>query len=201
MDTQFGTGSGWRDSLHGTLLLFTDCSLPLASDEPHSGPVASPHDALSLEDRPAPETVRPLRDAFHLPALDASVAVARRRVLDLLAAWRVAEDRCADAQLLVSELVTNAVRHTGSQQVGCEVRLSPGRLRLEVTDQGGGAQPFPTPAEETPDTDGENGRGLLLVSVLADAWGIRTDGREDDPERGHTVWAELTCPSSPSGPG
>jgi len=143
--------------------------------------------------------VRPLQDVFRLPALDASVAVARRRVLELLAAWQVSEDRCADAQLLVSELVTNAVRHTGSRQVGCEVRLAGGRLRLEVTDQGGSDRPFPCPAGGTPDTDGENGRGLLLVSVVADDWGIRTDGPDEAPERGHTVWAELTCPSA--GPG
>jgi serine/threonine-protein kinase RsbW len=161
--------------------------------------VASPHDALSLEDRPVPQPVRPLRDAFHLPALDASVAVARRRVLDLLGTWQVNEDCCSDAQLLVSELVTNAVRHTGSQKIGCEVRLTAGRLRVEVTDQGGGARPFPPPVDGTPDMDGENGRGLLLVSVLADEWGIRTDGPDDSPERGHTVWVELPCPSA--GPG
>jgi anti-sigma regulatory factor (Ser/Thr protein kinase) len=138
-------------------------------------------------------SARPLRDAFRLPALDTSVAQARRRVLDRLHDWHVDEETCDDAQLLVSELFTNAVRHTASQKVSCELWLVGRRLCLEVTDQGGGPHPKEPRANKVVDADGESGRGLLLVSVLADDWGIRPGTLCSGPSRGHAVWAELTC--------
>ncbi|AXK31943.1 ATP-binding protein [Streptomyces armeniacus] len=150
--------------------------------------MASPHEALPREYRPGSTAVRPLRDAFHLPAIDTSVAEARRRVLERLREWGVTEDSCGNAQLLVSELFTNAVRHTDSEKVSCELWVIGVRLRLEVTDEGGG-RPLSPYAVPGVDTDGESGRGLLLVSVLADEWGIRPDERA----RGHAVWAELPC--------
>lgn len=136
-------------------------------------------------------SVRPLRDAFRLPAVDASVAQARRRVLDRLHEWRVGQQLCEDAQLLVSELFTNAVRHTASEKINCELWLVGLRLCLEVTDQGGGPHPLGPPGDPV-DADGESGRGLLLVSVLADDWGIRRN-LDGGPGSGHSVWAELTC--------
>jgi anti-sigma regulatory factor (Ser/Thr protein kinase) len=143
-------------------------------------------------------SVRPLRDAFRLPALDTSVARARRRVLDRLNEWRVDQQACDDAQLLVSELFTNAVRHTASEKVGCELWLVGLRLCLEVTDQGGGGPRLLQPHPGDPvDADGESGRGLLLVSVLADDWGIRRS-LDGGPGGGHAVWAELSC-SPPAG--
>ncbi|MCI0384207.1 anti-sigma regulatory factor [Streptomyces sp. CNQ085] len=138
---------------------------------------------------------RALCDAFHLPAIGASVAEARRRVLARLTDWGIGTMIREDVQLVVSELFTNAVRHTDSERVDCELRVTDARLRLTVTDQGGG--PAGRPAGVRPETggaEGENGRGLLLVSALADAWGVRpcADGR------GHTVWAELGFgPSAP----
>src|SRR5690606_17304927 len=145
-----------------------------------------------------------LRDAFRLPALEASVAKARRRVLDRLFEWRV-DDQCRhDARLLVSELVTNAIRHTDSDKVRCALWLNGLRLRLEVTDEGNElATPRPT-VDHAPerDTESEGGRGLLLVSLLAEEWGVRTgrdraDDRYDPGASGHAVWAELRC-ASPS---
>lgn len=157
--------------------------------------MASPREALPQESLPREHRVgstvtRPLRDAFHLPARDTSVAEARRRVLDRLREWGVGEDSCGNAQLLVSELFTNAVRHTDSEKVSCELWVIGVRLRLEVTDEGGGRPLRPyTRTVETVDADGESGRGLLLVSVLADEWGVRPDDRA----QGHAVWAELPC--------
>lgn len=136
-------------------------------------------------------SVRPLRDAFRLPAVDTAVAHARRRVRDRLHEWRVGQQLSEDAQLLVSELFTNAVRHTASEKVSCELWLVGLRLCLEVTDQGGGPDPL-EPRPGTADADGESGRGLLLVSVLADDWGIRRN-LDGGPGSGHSVWAELTC--------
>lgn len=144
-------------------------------------------------------SVRPLRDAFRLPALDISVARARKRVLDRLTEWKVDQQTCDDAQLLTSELFTNAVRHTASEKISCELWLVGRRLCLEVTDEGGGPQPHQQrgPGEGV-ETDGESGRGLLLVSVLANDWGIRRN-LDGGPASGHAVWAELTC--SPVGGG
>jgi serine/threonine-protein kinase RsbW len=170
------------------------CSLFLAirDSRPHSGPVASPHEALPLQDRVGNTVTRPLRDAFHLPARDTSVAEARRLVQERLRSWGVAEESCGDAELLVSELFTNAVRHTDSDKVGCELWMIGVRLRLEVTDEGGSRHLLPSPRR--PDSEGEGGRGLLLVSVLADEWGFRPDERD----QGHAVWAELPCVRTPA---
>lgn len=111
-------------------------------------------------------------------------------MLERLREWGVAEESCGNAQLLVSELFTNAVRHTDSEKVSCELWVIGVRLRLEVTDEGGG-RPLSSYAARgvDVDTDGESGRGLLLVSVLADEWGIRPD----ELAHGHAVWAELPC--------
>ncbi|WP_256462773.1 ATP-binding protein [Streptomyces sp. ICN903] len=139
-----------------------------------------------------------MRDAFRLPATGTSVAEARRRVLARLTEWDFGTVIRDDAQLVVSELFTNAVRHTDSEKVDCELRVTGVRLRLAVTDQGfGPARHTGGPAGLCPETgraEGENGRGLLLVSALAEAWGVRPGAGG----RGHTVWAELGF--SPSAP-
>ncbi|NLU68728.1 ATP-binding protein [Streptomyces sp. HNM0574] len=128
-----------------------------------------------------------------MPALDASVAAARRRVVERLQEWHIDRQTCEDAQLLVSELFTNAVRHTASEKVSCVLWLSGLRLRMEVADQGGGAQPEEPGSERALDTDGESGRGLLLVSALAEDWGIRPESDSGTENNGHAVWAELPC--------
>nr|WP_155074061.1 ATP-binding protein [Streptomyces taklimakanensis] len=142
-----------------------------------------------------------MRDAFHLPAVGASVAEARRRVLARLTEWDVGALVRDDAQLVVSELFTNAVRHTDSEKVDCGLMVTGLRLRLEVTDQGReDARPRrrrpggDAGADAGADADGENGRGLLLVGALAEAWGIRPG----ESGGGHMVWAELGCERSAS---
>jgi serine/threonine-protein kinase RsbW len=111
-------------------------------------------------------------------------------VHEKLREWGVTEASCEDARLLVSELFTNAVRHTDSEKVSCELWVIGVRLRLEVTDEGGTRACTPQPRGT--DRDGEGGRGLLLVSVLSDEWGVRPEV-EQGQGRGHAVWAELPC--------
>jgi anti-sigma regulatory factor (Ser/Thr protein kinase) len=83
-------------------------------------------------------------------------------------------------RLLVSEVVTNAVRHGGSSRP-VEVHASwNAEVRVEVCDQGDGFTPVPR--QRAPDDPG--GFGLLLVGSLADRWGVETDG-------GTTVWFVL----------
>ncbi|MEV3857448.1 ATP-binding protein [Streptomyces sp. NPDC050095] len=90
--------------------------------------------------------------------------------------------------LIVSELVTNAVVHTGNPAVlrmvlpdGSDVREAClGTVRVEVADSC--ARP---PAPRHADRDETNGRGLELVDGLADRWGWRPEGA------GKTIWCEI----------
>ncbi|MFB6980367.1 ATP-binding protein [Streptomyces scopuliridis] len=124
------------------------------------------------------------RSAFTLPSRRDSVARARHWLRDELQRWRLHTDLCDVAVLVISELFTNAVLHTASALISCEVRLLAEHVRLDVHDQGArdGA-----PSPRSPDSRAENGRGLLLVESLAEAWGVGS--REGG--MGHTVWAML----------
>ncbi|MGW2817464.1 ATP-binding protein [Streptomyces sp. NPDC001415] len=86
------------------------------------------------------------------------------------------------AELLTSELVTNALVHTDH---GAVVTATVGEagLRVEVRDF---VAALPTPCIPSAD-DGTHGRGLLLVQALADAWGVQEHGM------GKVVWFELGC--------
>ncbi|WP_245880544.1 ATP-binding protein [Streptomyces zhaozhouensis] len=125
---------------------------------------------------------------FRLPAVPTSAAEARRLTRQQLAEWRAPSDACDSAQLVISELVTNALRYTDSDSVGCEVRLAGSLLRVAVASGGAGPRRAPGRAAD----DDEGGRGLLLVCSLAQVWGVRPREAGD----GHEVWAEL--PLSPS---
>ncbi|RBM16659.1 ATP-binding protein [Streptomyces sp. PT12] len=120
---------------------------------------------------------------FRLPAVDTSAAEARRLTRRQLRQWRAPVEACDNAQLVISELVTNALRHTESESVGCELRILGPLLRVAVASDGMGPRHAPRQAGE----DEEGGRGLLLVCALATVWGVRP--REAEP--GHVVWADL----------
>jgi anti-sigma regulatory factor (Ser/Thr protein kinase) len=105
-----------------------------------------------------------------LPPDAASVAEARTRVLNALAP-QVADGKLETVRLLVSEVVTNAVRH-GAASAPVHVRASwNDEIRIEVVDQGRGFTPAPRAGElEQP-----GGFGLFLVGRLADRWGVETN--------------------------
>ncbi|HSL56487.1 MAG TPA: ATP-binding protein [Acidimicrobiales bacterium] len=107
-----------------------------------------------------------------------SAAEARHFVIATLTRWGC-ERLVDDAQLIVSELVTNAVLHAHSP-AHLDVRLVRGHLRLEVTDGGGG-----TPRQQPWDPHRIGGRGLMIVSRLATRWGVDHEGGRK------SVWAEL----------
>lgn len=96
-----------------------------------------------------------------------------------------------DLRLLVSELVTNSVRHAGARPeagVGLDVELSDARLRVEVSDAGTGFEPRARIAGQAQDS----GWGLFLVDQIADRWGVaRTNGT--------TVWFEIDDAASNGG--
>lgn len=84
--------------------------------------------------------------------------------------------RSTDVKLVVSELVTNAVRHAAStRKVRVRVKANDEKIRLEVEDDGPG---FP------PGTSRGDGMGLMIIERLADDWGVEVDGK-------CTVWVEL----------
>lgn len=108
-----------------------------------------------------------------------SAAIARRLTLAKLRAWALPSlaDTC---ELLVSELVGNAVRHTGAQLFGLRMTRRRGWIRVEVRDPSR-ALPCLLPVREM-DT---SGRGLMLVDKLSDRWGV------DLLPRGKITWFEL----------
>jgi anti-sigma regulatory factor (Ser/Thr protein kinase) len=146
--------------------------------------VSSSYEVLRSERRVGGPGAERRRDIFRLPAHAASVAEARRRVGARLCAWGVDDEVNDDAGLVVSELFTNAVRYTSSEWVGCDFWVDSGLLHLEISDQGYG---LTEPRPRVADVDEESGRGLLLVSVLSQAWGVLTAGGGN----GRIVWVEL----------
>ncbi|ORT58384.1 ATP-binding protein [Streptomyces sp. CB03238] len=117
----------------------------------------------------------------------AAVPEVRRALRELLRHW--GEPGTADvAELLASELVTNALIHTERGAV-VTATTTPATLRVEVRDFD---TALPTPYSPACD-DGTHGRGLVLVQALADAWGVLTHGV------GKVVWFELSgAPTAPA---
>lgn len=119
-----------------------------------------------------------------LPYTPSSVGVARRRLLGDLARAGVCDGTASDAGLVLSELVSNALRHASplpGDTLKASWRLGSGRVEITVTD--GGGPTVPTVTEPVGWALG--GRGLGIVAQLSLRWAVR----EADGET--TVWAEL----------
>lgn len=117
---------------------------------------------------------------------------AREFVCLIMRSHGAASDAVDDAELIVSELVTNVVRHCG-RTLGpvavVELTKIGTLLRIEVYD----ASPL-VPVQRTTDSGEEYGRGLTIVAALADQWG------HDVTSEGKCVWCELTAwPGETSG--
>jgi anti-sigma regulatory factor (Ser/Thr protein kinase) len=127
---------------------------------------------------------------FDLLADTSAAGQARRLVSQLLAAWNRAED-VEVARLLISEVVSNAVRFAG-RLTALQLALvaHPDRIRFFVGD----GSPL-HPVLRTVHPSDESGRGIHLVASLASAWGV-VDPR---PNEGHgkQVWFEL-CAGGPT---
>nr|WP_286159543.1 ATP-binding protein [Actinospica acidiphila] len=131
------------------------------------------------------------RFRFELAAHPGSPAQARRLTRARLTGWSVCEDTCDTAALVVSELVTNAIVHTASSHVVCELHDGDDLLRIAVRDEG--CAPDRPRANTRQQPEEEHGRGLLLVDALCHAWGAREHGP------GLLVWADL--PRTAGSPG
>jgi anti-sigma regulatory factor (Ser/Thr protein kinase) len=116
----------------------------------------------------------------NLPPTARAPGLARASVRQCLAEWR--QDVRDTVELLTSELVTNSLLHAGlapDQPIGLRMRVLGDRVRVEVTDQGGGFRPHPRRGPL-----GRGGYGLELVAGLASTWGVR-------PSRPNMVWFEV----------
>ncbi|MEV5873731.1 SpoIIE family protein phosphatase [Streptomyces sp. NPDC052101] len=117
------------------------------------------------------------------------IAEARQHLRELLHDWAAAE-QIDSAVLLVSEMVTNVLVHTDTDalllaEVTGETRAR--RLRVQVTDTGDDL-----PHKRRPGELASSGRGLMLIELLADAWGVDPRGE------GKSIWFELYEPDDVS---
>ena len=125
--------------------------------------------------------------ALRTPRLDArSVRAGRDFTIATVSRWGAAE-RCDDIATVVSELLTNALRHTLPD---VDQALRPGSVRLGLVQPGrcvlcAVADPSPmAPAPKQPEVLCEGGRGLHVISALADTWGCTPPSHA-----GKVVWA------------
>jgi anti-sigma regulatory factor (Ser/Thr protein kinase) len=121
-----------------------------------------------------------------LPVSPEAAAEARHALDELAEA--IPDGRMRDVRLLISELVTNAVRHAdldASDAIDLVIDVADRMLRVEVHDPGGGF----VPSTPSPDPARPSGWGLYLVAELADRWGVDSDERT-------RVWFELDCPAA-----
>jgi anti-sigma regulatory factor (Ser/Thr protein kinase) len=122
-----------------------------------------------------------------LPYAPASVGVARQRLAADLIAAGIFAGAVGDAVLVVSELLSNAIRHArplpgASVQVAWA--LDDDAVEVAVSDGGALTRPILTQAT----VSALGGRGLSIVEYLARTWGVRSD------DAGLTVWAVLAAP-------
>jgi len=105
---------------------------------------------------------------------------ARGHVRRVCHRWAVDEEAREAAEIVVTELVTNAVEHAESASV-VEVERREHSLRLTVRD----FDLAPLPAAHLPDPTSPRGRGLAMVAAVTSAWGVESH------RDGKTVWAEM----------
>ena len=120
--------------------------------------------------------------SFELAGGPYAVTAARLALSDLDS--RLEASIAFDVRLLVSELVTNSVKHakvSEDDSIMLGVKIDGEIVRVEVCDSGPGFEPPPT----APPDDADEGWGLFLVEQLADEWGVDSGRR--------AVWFRIDC--------
>ncbi|MFJ8335020.1 SpoIIE family protein phosphatase [Streptomyces sp. NPDC094437] len=165
-----------------------------------TGPLADRREddiAVLLLSRPGPDGPTSPYPAVRRTVLSVAqaeperVGVARQQLRELLHDWPSA-DQVDSAVLLVSEMLTNVLVHTDADALLiAEVRGEPGRrrMRIEVTDTSDDL-----PHKRSPGELASSGRGLVLVELLADSWGVEPRGE------GKSIWFELYAPETGEAP-
>lgn len=128
-------------------------------------------------------------DRFHMAmaAHPSLVPHARRMTRQTLTNWQL-DHLADDAELIVAELVTNAIRASsaGASVVALYLALDPDRLYMMVWDDCPALPAGPAPADD----DSEDGRGLAIVATLSDQYGTAPAGR------GKIVWSRIATPAT-----
>ncbi|MDJ0344219.1 ATP-binding protein [Streptomyces sp. H10-C2] len=156
-------------------------------------PPAAPHELGTtlpvVHDQPRPRRRRRPSSAcagLILPRATTSPGRARQHIRAALAEWLVDEVDARGCELIVSELVTNAVDHTDTPLIRVICRLLDDVVTLTVAAE----RSHPGEIQATRPEDGDDhGRGLLIVQITADRWGVRQivgDGVAV------AIWAECT---------
>ncbi len=155
------------------------------TEPPRAVPASEEHAVVdsTLNGEP-PERSRTVRVPWTTPA----VPKIRRAVVADLEGREVTPEIIGEAEIVVSELVANAIRHAkpladGTIRVHWKVKA--GVVEIEVSDGGGPSTPKPAPRSVWAST----GRGLRIVRSLAHEWGVTEE------RNGRTVWASLGGPS------
>lgn len=126
--------------------------------------------------------------ALSVNATPTAVTSARHQAVDAIEGWGavLSNEVVHTAELVISEFVTNAVRHSEAGPVSLSIRLDEQALRIEVCDD---SPELPQPG--LPDPCSESGRGLFLVAALADRYGV------EPTAVGKCCWAEIARPAHP----
>jgi anti-sigma regulatory factor (Ser/Thr protein kinase) len=148
----------------------------LGRDYSHDDDIA----LLALTTDPAGSAQVAPRACMDLPARAESSRLGRDFAVVALGRWQLPDETVERAALVVSELVTNAVRHAGTD-VRLQLEVALGELRVSVAD-GHPGLPAIGGAE---DGTAEGGRGLRLVEAYSGAWGV------EPTAGGKVVWARL----------
>lgn len=98
------------------------------------------------------------------------------------------QDLVEDAKLLVTELVSNAVRH-GRPEITLRVSLHPPLIGVSVEDEGAA---IPSTDIDPPELESAGGRGLMIVDRMSNSWGVIPT----DPPPGKIVWFRLDDPTA-----
>ena len=121
----------------------------------------------------------------HLDPGPAAAGEARAALREAGVADGLPEDVRSDLELLVTEVVTNSIRHAGADDLVLGVEREDDRVRVRCYDDGPGF----SGARRAPSRRGDGGFGLMLVDRLANRWGIAR--REPGP--GCCVWFEVAA--------
>jgi anti-sigma regulatory factor (Ser/Thr protein kinase) len=137
------------------------------------------HEVCHLHSALVPGNGDPAEVTVELPVDFVAATQARLLVADTVRRWGHERSLVANAELITSELASNAIRHARTPFRVSVRRYGP-MLRISVSD---GAETLPAP----PDLDPEkpSGRGMFLVDAVSRRWGV------DVVADGKTVWAEL----------
>lgn len=138
------------------------------------------HDDVALVMMRLPSSeARERRISRRLPSIPSSAPVARRFLLDVLGSWSLPAETVDTAGLLLTELVSNAVRHS-DESIDLRLAIDEHRLRVGVFDESH-RLPLPAPVG----VESTSGRGLQLIDAMSSGWGVEME------DAGKVVWFEM----------